>query len=68
MSSIDNDSVRIICPNLACQRLLAVPEMARGEVVRCRGCGANIRVPAGSGALPAAGLTGHTRGQGEAAA
>ena len=67
MSTIENDSVRIICPNLACQKLLAVPEMARGEVVRCRGCGANIRVPAGTAAIPS-GLSGHSRGQGEAAA
>ncbi len=62
MTTIDTDSFRIICPNLSCQRLLAVPEMARGEVVRCRGCGSTIKVPAGN-AHPS-GLS----GQSEAAA
>jgi hypothetical protein len=35
-----------MCPNLGCQRVLAVPSAARGKVVRCRGCGSNIRIPA----------------------
>ncbi len=38
--------IRIMCPNLSCQRVLAVPEAARGKVVRCRACGMNIRIPA----------------------
>ena len=37
--------VRIMCPNLTCQRVLAVPQKARGKVVRCRQCGMNVRVP-----------------------
>ena len=42
----NEDVVRIMCPNLGCQRVLAVPSAARGKVVRCRGCGSNIRIPA----------------------
>ncbi|RMH27711.1 MAG: hypothetical protein D6693_04925 [Planctomycetota bacterium] len=41
-----SDSVRIMCPNLTCRRVLSVPEEARGRSVRCRGCGSTIRVPA----------------------
>ena len=37
---------RIMCPNLGCQRVLAVPDHARGKLVRCRSCGTNIRIPA----------------------
>ena len=41
-----NDNlIRIMCPNLSCQRILAVPEQARGRIVRCRMCGMNIRIP-----------------------
>ncbi len=39
--------LRILCPNLACQRVLAVPVIARGKLVRCRRCGMNIRIPLG---------------------
>ena len=43
-----NDNlIRIMCPNLSCQRILAVPEQARGRIVRCRMCGMNIRIPEG---------------------
>lgn len=37
--------IRIMCPNLACKRVLAVPSHARGKLVRCRSCGINIRIP-----------------------
>jgi RNase P subunit RPR2 len=37
--------IRIMCPNLGCKRVLAVPVHARGKLVRCRGCGINIRIP-----------------------
>ncbi len=37
--------VRIMCPNLTCRKVLAVPEIARGKTVRCKECGTNIRVP-----------------------
>ncbi|MDI1289598.1 MAG: hypothetical protein PSX37_06575 [bacterium] len=38
--------VRIMCPNLVCRTVLAVPQTARGKTVRCRACGTNIKVPA----------------------
>ena len=40
-----DDVIRIMCPNLGCQRILAVPPRARGQIVRCHGCRTNIRVP-----------------------
>jgi LSD1 subclass zinc finger protein len=42
----DNSLIRIMCPNLSCQRILVVPEGARGKVVRCSMCGMNVRIPA----------------------
>ena len=39
-------SIRMMCPNLTCRKVLAVPCTARGKTVRCRNCGTNIRVPA----------------------
>ena len=39
--------IRIMCPNLSCQRILAVPGTARGKVVRCKACGINIKIPMG---------------------
>jgi len=39
--------IRIMCPNLACKRILGVPAHARGKLVRCRGCSTNIRIPMG---------------------
>ncbi|MGH7243742.1 MAG: hypothetical protein ACREJD_10030 [Phycisphaerales bacterium] len=39
------DTVRIMCPNLTCRKVLAVPGNARGKTVRCKNCGTNIRVP-----------------------
>ena len=58
----DQKTIRIMCPNLACQRILAVPANARGKLVRCRTCGMTIRIPAGK--TPAAGDAGEA---GEAA-
>ena len=40
-----SQTLRIMCPNLTCKKILAVPSSARGKTVRCRGCGTNIRVP-----------------------
>ncbi len=40
-----DEVIRIMCPNLGCQRVLAVPSHARGKLVRCKGCGTNIRIP-----------------------
>ncbi len=40
--------IRIMCPNLSCQRVLAVPVIARGKIVRCRRCGMNVKIPRGN--------------------
>ncbi len=40
-----DDVLRIMCPKLGCQRILAVPTAARGKLVRCRNCGTNIKIP-----------------------
>jgi ribosomal protein S27E len=34
-----------MCPRLTCRKVLAVPTTARGRTVRCRSCGATLRVP-----------------------
>lgn len=44
------DTVRIMCPALTCRRILAVPVSSRGKNVRCKSCGATIRVPEKSAA------------------
>lgn len=41
----DQDIIRIKCPILSCQRVLAVPVTARGRLVRCRACGNTLRIP-----------------------
>lgn len=49
------DQLRIRCPNLVCRKVLAVPASSRGKNVRCKNCGAKIRVPE----RPAANNNGH---------
>jgi len=44
-AGVSENVIRIMCPNLACKRVLAVPGHARGKLVRCRSCGINIRIP-----------------------
>jgi hypothetical protein len=44
--SMSDESVRIMCPNLTCRKVLAVPASARGKTVRCRNCTTAIRIPA----------------------
>ncbi|MFG0273773.1 MAG: hypothetical protein ACF8QF_01820 [Phycisphaerales bacterium] len=39
------ETIRIMCPNVVCKRVLAVPLTARGRQVRCRFCATSIRVP-----------------------
>ncbi len=43
------ESIRVMCPNLTCRRVLAIPQNARGKTVRCKNCGTNIKVPAAGG-------------------
>jgi hypothetical protein len=54
MSGVNDNVIRIMCPNLTCKRILAVPNTARGKLVRCRGCGINLRVPKGREEPPTA--------------
>jgi hypothetical protein len=39
------ETLRVMCPNLTCRKILAVPTSARGKTVRCRACQTNIRIP-----------------------
>ncbi len=38
-------TLKLICPNLSCRSILAVPDKARGHQVRCRRCGMRVMVP-----------------------
>lgn len=38
-------SVQIICPNLACRKILSVPDEVRGKQVKCQYCQTTVRVP-----------------------
>jgi hypothetical protein len=38
-------SVQIICPNLKCRKILAVPDALRGKSVKCQYCQMVLRVP-----------------------
>jgi len=38
-------TLQMICPNLKCRKLLAVPEDVRGKMVKCQYCQRQFRVP-----------------------
>jgi LSD1 subclass zinc finger protein len=57
-----SQTVRIMCPNLSCKKLLAVPESARSKTVRCKACHTAIRVPD----APATQTTGDSQEQAKA--
>ena len=40
-------AVQIICPILACRKILAVPDELRGKTVKCQHCQTVLRVPGG---------------------
>ncbi len=42
---MSTEHIRIMCPSLTCRKILAVPTASRGKNVRCKSCGATIRVP-----------------------
>lgn len=46
--------VRIMCPSLKCRKVLAVPVSSRGKNVRCKNCGAMIKVPEKQANVPIA--------------
>lgn len=62
----DEKILRIMCPSLQCRRVLAVPESARGRTVKCKNCGATVRIP--HKATTAAPVKEDEGGEGEAAA
>jgi len=37
--------ITVLCPNLKCRKVLAVPEETRGQKVRCKHCGTTFLVP-----------------------
>lgn len=43
------ETVTMICPNLACQRTIAAATSLRGTTVRCAYCNTPFRVPEGDG-------------------
>ena len=45
---------QIICPNLRCRKILAVPEEVRGKLVKCQHCQTMFRVPESKKTEPAA--------------
>jgi hypothetical protein len=68
---VEQETIRLMCPNVVCKRVLAVPLAARGRTVRCRFCGMSIRVPLKkepAKAAPTEGEDGESQGKtGEAA-
>ena len=66
-----SDTLRIMCPALSCRKILAVPADSRGKHVRCKNCGATIRVPDKAApvvaAAPAAGAGGEKQEKPKAA-
>lgn len=46
---------QLICPNLRCRKILAVPDEVRGKLVKCQHCQTLFRVPEGKKEPVAAG-------------
>ncbi len=38
-------TIRIMCPNLKCRSILAVPDTARGKTVKCTNCRTPFKIP-----------------------
>jgi hypothetical protein len=38
-------AVLLICPNLRCRKVLAVPDEVRAKMVKCQHCSQTFRVP-----------------------
>jgi len=53
-SAMPSQTLRIMCPNLTCRKVLAVPVAARGKTVRCRNCSTAIRIPQAGEKKPSA--------------
>ena len=50
--------VQLICPNLRCRKILAVPDEVRGKLVKCQHCQTMFRVPEGRPVPAGAGAVG----------
>ncbi len=48
-------AVQMICPNLRCRKILAVPDEVRGKLVKCQFCQQPFRVPAPKGVAAGSG-------------
>jgi LSD1 subclass zinc finger protein len=51
-------AVQIICPNLACRKILSVPDEVRGKQVKCHFCQTTVRVPEARRSSPVPAATG----------
>lgn len=49
--------VQLICPNLRCRKILAVPDDVRGKLVKCQHCTTMFRVPESRPQLVTAAVT-----------
>ena len=38
-------TIRVMCPNVVCRKVMSVPIAARGKVVQCPQCRKRIRIP-----------------------
>lgn len=47
-----SDAVMMLCPNLKCRKVLAVPGACRGKHVRCKFCSLTFEVPLPKNAQP----------------
>jgi len=47
-------TAQMMCPNLRCRKILAVPQEARGKQVKCQHCQTTFRVPEAKKTEPAA--------------
>lgn len=47
------NAIRVMCPNVACRKVMSVPIAARGKVVQCPQCRKRIRIPQSAGSSAA---------------
>jgi hypothetical protein len=54
---------QLICPNLRCRKILAVPDEVRGKLVKCQHCQTMFRVPEGKRSAAAGTAAGNSHGE-----
>ncbi len=42
---MSEQNIRIMCPAMACRKVMTVPNSARGKMVQCPQCRKRIRIP-----------------------